>query len=166
MLSVFTKFLDNHTRQIFDVDKGKLKHVPNVVIWLVYIMSMSVLIQGLADVIVKILGYTPFVPALPWRIDFLSLTCISVVMGSQAIRGMRRRELDVTRNSMLIGMLVECALVISDVVFIYSYGSVLPIALPIRLPFIVLTTINICILLYVSSYLSLFKNNKGGWQLL
>ena len=163
---VATKFLDTHTRQIFDVDKGKLKNVPNNVIWLVYIMSLSVLVQGLADVFIKVLGYTPLFIRLPWRIDFLFLTALSVLMGAQALKGMRRREFDVTRNSMQVGILVEISLIVSDIVFIYTNLHTIPAVIFTRLPFIILTTINIGILVYVTTTLRLFIDKQGKLQLL
>lgn len=163
--SLIIRYLDNHTRQIFDVDKGKLKHVPNAVIWSVYIMSISVLVQGLADVIIKVLGFIPGFVKMPLRIDFIFLTAISVLMGYQALKGMRRRELDVTRNSVQVGLLVEVALVVSDILFITTYKGPIPFIETTRLPFVVLTTINIGILLYVSASLRLFKDKNNAWQL-
>jgi len=158
------RFLDSHTRQMFDVDNGKLKDFPNPVIWLVYIMSLSVLLQGVFDVIIKLGGYTPWLVKFPWRMDFLFLTAISVLMGYQTLIGMRRRELDVTRNSVQMGLLVEIALFVGDIYFIIQNRITLPEALPIRLPFIVLTFINILILGYLVYRLSLFKDSEGNWK--
>ena len=157
-------YLDAHTRRLFDVDDGKLKDVPNVVIWLVYIMCMSVLIQGIADVVLKVGGFTPLLVKLPWRMDFLFLTLISVVMGYQALKGMRRRELDVTRNSVQIGVLVEIGLVVGDIYFIAQNIADYPGVLWIRMPFMVLTTFNVFIFIYIIQRLDLFKDKKGNWR--
>lgn len=156
--------LDKHTSQIFDLDDGKFKNIPRCVLWLLYIMSMSVLIQGFFDIILKILGYTPLLVQLPWRVDFLFLTGISILMGYQALIGMRRRELDVTKNSIQIGILVEVALVVGDIYFVIQNIDIFPSVLAIRAPFIVLTFINIIIFGYVSSFLDIFKDEHGNWN--
>lgn len=164
-IKLVKKFLDNHTKRIFDVDEGKLGEFPNTVIWLVYLMSLSVLMQGIFDVLIKLGGYTPWVVMFPWRMDFLFLTAVSVLMGYQTLIGMRRRELDVTRNSVQIGLLVEIALFVGDIWFVIENRELIPAALPIRLPFIVLTFINILILAYLVYRLNLFKDRKGNWRL-
>lgn len=149
---------------MFDVDKGQLKEFPRPVIWWVYLMSMSVLLQGLADIVLKVGGYAGVMVKFPWRMDFLFLTVISVLMGYQTLIGMRRRELDVTRNSVQIGLLVEIGLVVGDVYFVLQNYDWLPEALVIRAPFIVFTTLNIFILLYIVWKLSLFRDVNGEWK--
>jgi hypothetical protein len=155
-----TGFMDSHTSQIFDVNQGKLKDFPKPIIWMVYLMSLNVLLQGIFDVLIKFIGYTPWFVEFPWRMDFLFLTAISVLMGYQTLIGMRRRELDVTKNSVQVGILVEIALIVGDIYFIILHQADLPEALPVRLPFILLTSINVGILFYISRKLRLFRN---GW---
>ncbi len=157
--------LDAHTARIFDINAGKLKNIPNEVIWLVYIMCVSVLFQGILDILIKFMGFTPFFPMFPWRLDFLFLTAISVLMGFQALVGMRRRELDVTRNSVQLGLLVESALVISDVVFIINYYPEMKVVFPVRMIFVVLTTANIGILIFLVKRLRLFWDSEGKMRL-
>jgi len=159
-----TEYLDSHTKRMFDVEQGKLQDVPNPVIWLVYIMSVNVLLQGVVDIIIKIGGYTPWIVKFPWRMDFLFLTAISVLMGYQTLIGMRRRELDVTRNSVQIGLLVEVALLVGDAWFIIQNRVILPEALPIRMPFMIFTLLNIIILSYLVFRLHLFKDEQGNWR--
>lgn len=144
--------------------EGKMKAFPRSVLWLVYLMSLSVLFQGIADVVIKLGGYTPWLVKFPWRMDFLFLTAISVLMGYQTLVGIQRRELDVTRNSVQIGLLVELALVVGDLYFLMVHGSEVPGAAAIRSPFIFFTTINILILSYLVYRLDLFKDEKGNWR--
>ena len=158
------KTLDYQAKSKFEVNKGKLRRMPNTVICLVYIMCLSVLIQGVADVAIKIGGYASLVTKFHWRVDFLFLTALSVLMGYQVLLGMRRRELDVTRNSVQTGILVETALVVGDIYFVVKYSHLYPDALAIRAPFIVLTTINIFIFLYIIKRLELFKDQTGHWS--
>lgn len=129
-------------------NEGQLKVVPNHVLALTLFLCLNVLVQGVADVALKLLSYTPILPALPWRTDFLFLTAISVLMGYRTLSGMRRLKFDVTRNSIELGFLVEIALVIGDTEFIVRHVDLIPHVLWMRLPFIVLTLINIVILNY------------------
>jgi hypothetical protein len=158
--------VDMMTRRLFDVDNGKLKDVPTHIIFLVYIMCLSVVAQGVADVVLKVLTYTTPLEILPWRVDFLFLTGISVLIGIQTLRGMKRRELDVTRNSVQIGLLVEIALVVGDLLFIQNFGDTYRTVAFVRSPFVVLTTINILILGYFVVRLDLFRDKKGKVRLI
>ena len=142
-----------------------MKSLPVPAFYAVYFMTLSVLVQGLLDVWIKMLSFTPLVPSMPWRINFLFLTAISVLMGYQTLVGIKRRELDVTRNSVQIGILVEIALVIGDILFISEYGDIIPEVLSIRAPFVLFTSINILILIYVALKLDLMRDKHGKWQI-
>lgn len=151
------KFLEKHTERLIDKDRGKLRYVPNVVIDLVFFLCFSVLLQFFADILLKILGYTGLILQMPWRTDFLFLTAISALMGYQTLVGMQRRELDVTRNSVQLGLLVETALVVGDIYFVVAYPELFPGLLYIRLPFLILTVLNFFILVFVAYRLKLFQ---------
>ena len=138
-------------------NRGQFKHVPKNVLFLTYFLNVSVLMQGMADVALKLFGMAGIVPNLPWRTDFLSLTLISVVMGFRAFRGLRQHKFEVTRNSLELGLLVESALVIGDTEFIYRNMEVLPHIFMLRMPFIIFTSINILIILYSHYVLELRK---------
>ena len=112
-------------------------------------MSVNVLWQGIADIALKLGGYTPWIVQFPWRVDFLFLTAISVLMGYQTLIGIRRRELDVTRNSVQIGILVELGLLVGDIYFVIQNFDTLDHVLAIRMPFMILTFLNILILAYL-----------------
>ncbi len=136
-------------------NRGQLRRVPKSVLIATYFLNISVLIQGIADVGLKFLGMLSVLPEMPWRTDFLSLTVISVVMGFRAFKAMRQLKFDVTRNSLELGFIVETALVIGDVEFIYKNIDTLPHILALRLPFIIFTLINICIIMYSHKILEL-----------
>ena len=142
-----------------------MRNLPMPAFYAVYFMTLSVLTQGILDVWIKILSFSPLISSMPWRINFLFLTAISVLMGYQTLAGIKRRELDVTRNSVQIGILVEAALVVGDLLFISQYQETIPEALAIRLPFVIFTSINILILLYLVWKLKLLKDEKGNWQI-
>lgn len=131
-----------------ETNEGQLRRVPNHILGLTLFVCVSVLAQGFADVALKLVSYGGLLPEMPWRTDFLFLTAISVLMGYRTYAGMHHRKFDVTRNSIELGVLVEVALVVGDTQFIYMQMADVPHVLFIRLPFIVLTGLNIIILLY------------------
>ncbi len=141
--------------QIIHTDEGELRPVPNHILWLTVFLCCNVLMQGVADVALKLLSYTSILPALPWRTDFLFLTAISVLMGYRTLTGMHRRKFDVTRNSIELGIVVEIALIVGDTEFIYKNIDVIAHVHPMRVPFILLTSINLAILLYTYHFLKL-----------
>ena len=142
------RFANASFKRIIRTNKGDLRPVPNYVIALTFFMCASVLMQGIGDIALKLLSYTPALPTLPWRIDFLFLTSISVLMGYRTLTGMLRQKFDVTRNSIELGILVEISLVVGDSIFIHNHMLDIPHVIPMRLPFILLTMLNIAILLY------------------
>ncbi|MGE3279028.1 MAG: hypothetical protein AB7J40_04555 [Candidatus Altimarinota bacterium] len=158
---MITRFLHHHTTRVVDENSQKFRLYPRWIIGLVLFLSYNVVIQGIGDVIIKIAGYTPWFSPLPMRLDFLFLTAVSVLMGYQALKGMRRRELDVTRNSVALGLLVELSLVVSDITHLIQFGATHPSLMWIRLPFIILTTINFFILFFIAKHLKLFVDEQG-----
>ncbi|QQR83245.1 hypothetical protein IPJ72_05600 [Candidatus Peregrinibacteria bacterium] len=158
-------FVKKHTTRLVDDNEKKFALYPRWLIWLILFLSYNVLIQGIMDVVLKVAGHTPWLQTLPVRIDFLFLTVVSILMGYQALVGMRRREMDVTKNSIALGIIVEIGLVVSDIIHVVQYGESYNYLLLIRAPFIVLTTINFFILIVVSYYLKLFVDKKGHFHL-
>ena len=159
------KYIREQTSRVPDIDDGKLHRIPKTVVWLAYFMSLSVLLQGIFDLVIKFLGYTPWFVEFPWRMDFLFLTAVSVLMGYQTFVGIRRRELDVTRNSVQIGLLVEIALVVGDLYFIAQHMENIPEAVIVRMPFVFFTAINVAILIFIIKKLHLFWDEEGNWMI-
>ena len=157
---IFYHNFDRHLKG----EETHMKSLPIPAFCAVYFMTLSVLTQGMLDVWIKILSFTPVISSMPWRVNFLFLTAISVLMGYQTLAGIKRRELDVTRNSVQIGLLVEIALVIGDIIFIREYRDIIPEALFLRSPFIFFTSINILILIYLIWKLDLLRDKYGNWQ--
>ena len=143
--------------RVIHANEGQLRCVPNHILILVFFLSVNVLLQGIADIALKVTSYTPLLSTLPWRTDFLFLTAISVLMGYRTFTGMLHQKFDVTRNSIELGVLVEISLVVGDTLFVNQHIADIPHVLPMRLPFIILTTINIFILMYSYHALKLRK---------
>ncbi len=156
---LFSAFYRSLIRCI-ETNQGQLRRVPNHVLALTVFICASVLLQGIGDLVLKGLGYTALFPAIPWRIDFLFLTAVSVLMGYRTLTGMRQRKFDVTRNSIELGLLVEVGLIVGDITFIRAYGESIPSVFITRLPFIILTTLNVFILLYMYRVLNL----RSWWR--
>lgn len=149
------KFMHASLLSIIRTDEGELRPVPNHILFLTVFLCLNVLLQGLADIALKLLSYTDILEPLPWRTDFLFLTAVSVLMGYRTITGMHRRKFDVTRNSIELGLLTEVGLVVGDCEFIWKNLLEIPHVFAMRMPFIVLTSINIVILLYTYHALKL-----------
>ncbi len=157
----FVEYVDLLVHELFEVERGQLKHIPNFVIFLIYVLCLSVLFQAALDFVIEILMLLNLIEKIPLRVDFVFLTIISTVMGVQTLKGMARRKLDVTRNSILIGIIVETALIVGDLTLILQASHELSILPFIRLPFLMLTFMNLAILLFVGIKLKVFKDKKG-----
>lgn len=144
-------------KSVIRTNEGQLRRVPNRTLILALFVSVNVLLQGIADVALKLASYSALLPTMPWRTDFLFLTAVSVLMGYRSFQGMLHQKFDVTRNSLELGLLVEVGLVFGDIAFIQDHLVDIPQVLPMRLPFIALTTLNIFILLYNYQTLRLRK---------
>jgi hypothetical protein len=153
--------LDTLIHHLFEVEKGQLKHIPNFVIFLIYVLCLSVLFQAGLDMVIESLMLLGFIEKIPLRVDFIFLTILSTIMGIQTLKGMAQRKLDVTRNSILIGIIVEFALIVGDLVLIFQQSDKLSILPSIRLPFLMLTFMNFFILIYVAHRLKVFRNPYG-----
>jgi hypothetical protein len=151
------KAMEETLMHVIDPNQGQLKIVPNHILALTLFLCINVLLQGIADLALKFLSYSPLLSPLPWRTDFLFLTAVSVLMGYRSFMGMRHRKFDVTRNSIELGLLVETGLVVGDTLFIMQHIADIPEVLPMRLPFIIFTAINMVILLYTYHALQLRK---------
>ena len=148
LISSFRCIFVKAPRKIIPTNTGELKPVPNYIIWLIVYLCISVLLQGIGDVALKVCSLMGLLPAMPWRTDFLFLTAISVLMGYRTLGGMLHEKFDVTRNSIELGILVEVALVVGDSLFIRSHIHEIPNVALLRIPFVGLTLVNIAILLY------------------
>lgn len=150
-------YIQKTLKRILHTNEGQLRRVPNRTLILAFFVSINVLLQGIADVVLKLVSYSSILPPLPWRTDFLFLTAVSVLMGYRSFQGMLHQKFDVTKNSIELGVLVEVGLVVGDIIFIRQHLVDIPHVLPMRLPFVALTTLNIFILLYNYQTLNLRK---------
>jgi hypothetical protein len=160
-MKAFVEYIEILVHELFEVDRGQLKKIPNFVIFLVYILCLSVIFQAGMDLVVETLMLAGFIEKIPLRVDFLFLTLISTVIGIQTLNGMFNHKLDVTRNSILIGIIVELALITGDLVLIIEDADKYDILPFIRLPFLTLTCMNLGILMYVAIRMKVFRDRHG-----
>lgn len=158
LMKAFIDYMETLVHELFDVERGQLKHIPNFVIFLIYVLCLSVLFQAGLDLLIEGLMIGGLMEKIPFRVDFMFMTLISTVIGIQTLKGMTKRKLDVTRNSMLIGIIVETALIVGDVTLIVEESANVGVLPYIRLPFLMLTLMNLCILLFVGIKLRVFSN--------
>lgn len=166
LVKAFTEFAEVLVQELFDVDKGQLRKIPNFVIFLIYVLCLSVVIQAFMDVSLEVLGLVGILEKVPFRLDFTFLTLISTVIGIQTLRGMVHHRLDVTRNSILLGMIVELALIAGDLSFLNQNIASYENLEFFRLPFLLLTSMNLGILIYVAARMRVFRDGRGKISIL
>lgn len=131
-----------------DVNYGELRDVPNNVILASIILSISAVSQWVVDIIFEVVSHTDLIPSIPFRIDFISLTFISALLALQTFKSLNHKVLNVTTSALHLALLVECSLVIGDVYFLSQHAGDM-FLFYFRLPFIILTTINIFLVTYM-----------------
>jgi hypothetical protein len=139
-----------------DDDLCRIGFCPREVVLLIFVMSISSVLQAIGDFSLEGLSFFEIIPKIPLRLEFMYLTLISAVLGQFTLWAIRKRELDVTIESVILSFLVETALVTSDLFFLYTHPEMNLYLIFLRTPFIVLTSINILILAYSSWKLKLF----------
>ena len=148
------------TQRIVDTNQGKFATVPDTVIALSVFMAMSAIIQLVSDIGVEISSAMGWIVYMPLRLEFLFLAVISAVLGIFTLQGLKRKEIDVTRNSLRLSFLVEIFLVTGDVYFLCFDESVNQTVFWIRFPFLLFTTINIGIVTYIVWRMHIFRRRR------
>ncbi len=142
----------------FNLANYKIRNIPPMVVFLSLFMSLNAMMQAVGDAVLEVAILSGAFVKIPFRIDFISLTTISAILAWHTFRGIQRKEFDVTHDSTQVSLVVELALVVGDVYFITNYFADNPNVLWIRLPFLVLTSINVLIVLYIIFRLRLFTS--------
>jgi hypothetical protein len=132
-----------------DTNQGQLKFFPDPIIWLSSFISLSALFQAITDYIFEILSFFDLIFKIPLRFEFIFLTFISAVLGYFTLDGLKRRELDVTRNSVFLSFVVEWSLLLADVYFIFNFADITPEVIALRIPYMFLTGLNIILLTFI-----------------
>lgn len=148
------------TRKIVDTNQGKFASVPDSVIALSAFMALNAIIQLISDVVVETLSTMGMIVYMPLRLEFLFLAVISAVLGIFTLQGLKRKEIDVTRNSLRLSFLVEIFLVIGDVYFLALNESVNRTVFWIRFPFLFFTSVNILIVMYIVWRMHIFHRRR------
>jgi len=146
----FIETLGHKLSAPIDTESGRLTNIPNFVIGFSVFMSINAILQAIADIVIEfaiIAGWVGF--KIPFRLEFLFLTLISAVIAYLTLRGMREGDLDVTKNTLTLGLIVESSLVIGDIVLLATIDTGFWSTFAVRLPFMILTTMNIFIISYI-----------------
>ncbi len=160
MKKFFIGNLVKFTRLIVDTNQGKFASVPDSVIALSVFMAINAIIQAIADIIIEGLSLFGLIVSMPLRLEFLFLAIISSILGIFTLQGLMRKEIDVTRNSLRLSLMVEIFLVIGDVYFLLFDESINATIFWIRFPFMVFTTINIGIVVYIIWRMHIFRRRR------
>jgi len=133
-----------------DEEAGALINISNFQIRLSIFMSANAILQAILDLVVEGLMFVDLTSfKIPFRLEFLFITLISTLIAYLTLKGLREGNLDVTKNNLFIGLVVESSLVLGDVyLLLNTHKDFWPIFF-FRLFFIVLTFANILIISYL-----------------
>mmetsp|Transcript_34127 Transcript_34127/g.66459 ORF Transcript_34127/g.66459 Transcript_34127/m.66459 type:complete len:127 (-) Transcript_34127:226-606(-) len=126
--------------------------------------------MAVTEILIEVLVLAGVYPKLPFRLDFFFLTMLSALLGWQTLDGIRQKHFDTSINALQVSGLVEAALITGDIVFMKSEQDKYPAAVPTRLPFAILTGINLILVAYMYVELWLYhreEDEKGAsrWKL-
>jgi hypothetical protein len=158
--SVILGTLEKMTKEILDTNQGKLAEVPDKVIAVSLFMAINAIVQAAVDIGIEIFSFIGLLPKLPFRFEFLCLAVISAILGQFTLMGLRKRELDVTKNSLILSLFVEIALLSGDIIFVFITPGASTGYLFLRLPFMAFTAMNVIIVLYIIWRTHIFRTRK------
>lgn len=134
-----------------------IEEVPLGAIYATIALSWNAVVMLVAEVIIEALVLLEAYPKLPFRTSFLFLTILSGLLGTQTLIAVNRKELDTSHNALAVGLLVEIALITGDIAFLVSRHKKYPVAIPTRVPFIILTAVNVGLVIYLYNRLHLYE---------
>jgi hypothetical protein len=131
-------------------DGVAVSRIPFEVVVATFVVIVNATLMAVADVILEFLFVADALPfKLDIRVEFLVLTIISALLAVHALLGLMRRELDATANSIRVSLVVELGLVLSDIVYLHRNAGEWSDLLPLRLPFIIVTVINVILVVFI-----------------
>mmetsp|Transcript_32603 Transcript_32603/g.81763 ORF Transcript_32603/g.81763 Transcript_32603/m.81763 type:complete len:384 (+) Transcript_32603:291-1442(+) len=135
-----------------------VEHVPRAAVWAATVISINALVMAVAEILIEILIVAGVYPKLPFRLDFFFLTLLSALLGWQSLVATRNGHFDTSKNALQVAGLVELALIAGDILFIVTQQEKYPAALPTRVPFMVLTALNLVLVSYL--YVAMHRFHK------
>jgi len=132
------------------------------------IVSFNCILMAVAEAVLESLIITGMTPKVPFRLEFVFLTMLSAIVGWQAIWGILRDSPDLTKNSLVCSLLLEVSLISSDLEFFFrtEVQDVIDFVLQMRIPFVVVTSINavLIVILGLALYSECFAKRDDGRQ--
>mmetsp|Transcript_9938 Transcript_9938/g.28487 ORF Transcript_9938/g.28487 Transcript_9938/m.28487 type:complete len:387 (+) Transcript_9938:190-1350(+) len=132
--------------------------VPRRAVRAAVVVSWNALIMAVAEIIIEILIVAGIYPKLPFRLDFFFLTLLSALLGYHTLHGVRQGHFDTSRNALQVGALVESALIAGDIKFMVNQAATYSASVPTRMPFLLLTAVNLVLVLYL--YVEMYRFHK------
>ncbi|MEM1312638.1 MAG: hypothetical protein AAGF07_04205 [Patescibacteria group bacterium] len=148
-MNVIKEILHNLTSPI-DTEAGALNNIPDIIIKFSVFMSANAIFQAVLDVIIEVLilsGITPF--KIPFRLEFLFLTLISTIIAYLTLNGLREGNLDLTKNTLFLGFIVETSLLLADIYLLFNTTKEFWVVFGVRTPFLILTSFNIALVSFI-----------------
>ena len=124
------------------------------------IISWNCILMFIVEVVIEFALLFKILSHIPFRLNFLSLTALSVVLAIQAIRGVRQGEIELTGNALVMSAAVELLLIFGDIVYLVQYADTYPLVVKIRIPFMILTSINFCLVNFLAFHTHWVSRNR------
>lgn len=138
-----------------------IEEVPLGAIYATIVISYNAVIMLVAEIGIEVLVAAGVYPYIPFRLSFLVLTILSGLLGTQTLIAVNRKEFDTSHNALQVGLLVEVGLIAGDIEFLVNKSDDYPAALPTRVPFIILTFLNVCLVVYLYVKLRLYESRTA-----
>eukprot|EP00164_Ancoracysta_twista_P008018 GFYU01011499.1.p1 GENE.GFYU01011499.1~~GFYU01011499.1.p1 ORF type:complete len:399 (-),score=97.44 GFYU01011499.1:7-1203(-) len=116
--------------------------------------------MGVAEIIIEVLMVLELIPKIPFRLDFLTLTLVSTVLAFQTLKGVLSRSVEVTRDALQVAMIIEIGLILGDTLFAAYQSDDYPAIIAYRVPFMILTASNVCLIAVVYSKMVLAEKTE------
>lgn len=138
-----------------------IEEVPLGAIYATIIISYNAVVMLIVEIVIEVLVAAHVYPYLPFRLNFLVLTILSGLLGMQTLIAVNRREFDTSHNALQVGLVVEVGLIAGDLEFLANKGDDYPAAVPTRIPFMALTFVNVCLVIYLYIKLGLYESRTA-----
>lgn len=160
-----------------------IEEVPLGAIYATVVISWNAVIMLVTEVVIEVLIVAGAYPKIPFRLSFLFLTILSGLLGAQTLVGgsvtqsrthkiafliaviaqvaVNRKEFDTSHNALQVSFLVEISLIAGDLEFLFTKGNKYFAIVPTRVPFMILTFVNVLLVSYLYIKLRLYENRTA-----
>ena len=113
------------------------------------VQAISSILQFIADIVIEVLVIENYLPDSDFRMSYTLLAFLAAFTSFKTLDAIRQDEFGLVHEDIQITLITELSLIGADFWFIYGLEKFN--YLYIRLPFIILTCINVSILIWITT---------------